>query len=269
MTALLNRFAPIQQAIEAENKFYGMLLNRLSVAEIDDMLHIHFDASPFDEYFDDLITLLCAPDIAPRLNRLIFASHDTGANGTRHWDFGHILKTDATFPNLIELSVELYNPLEHHNHPIICGWRGGIAAYEEMGILAKWLDKAPNLRWLTAPSAPNSDFFKRDPTLLEKLHIQAGFDTQGFIANFSQATCFPKLWQFEYQDFHDTRDRDYTQKYTPLADFRALFQSPAFDSIRSFVWYNPIFSDTELRHLKALRPKLGFEVVKTHTEWLK
>jgi hypothetical protein len=42
-----------------------------------------------------------------------------------------------------------------HNHPVLgCG-------YEEGGMIARLLDRMPNLEELTVPSAPDASFFDR------------------------------------------------------------------------------------------------------------
>lgn len=261
----LQHFLPIQQKIEAENIQRNWAENHLLMSEIDGLLRVDFYASPFETYFDDLLTVLCEPEIANRLQTLRFHSPDEGANGTRHWSFGRLVNSDADFPALTHLSIDPYDGFGH-NHPIVCDKP---ITYDEHGVLAKWLTKAPNLKFLAAPSAPNGDFFKREKSALEILSIQAGYDTQQFILNFAASDCFPNLRSFEYCDYDETYAKDYPQRYTPLEHFQRLFQSPAFDQMRSFVWRNPIFSSDELTQLKALRPQLALKTVRIRSEWVR
>lgn len=263
MNTHLQKLMTIQQAVYAHGLEQADA--RLWVSEINDRLSIDFYGFPHDAPdFDDLLNILCEPEIASRVQFLRFGSSDRGFNGTRDWNFNIILESPVLFPQLEHLEIDIYDGYGH-NHPIISGGM----SYSENGTLAKWLDKAPNLHYLAAPSAPNSDFFKRDPIPLERLHIHAGYNTQDFILNMSQATCFPNLWRLQYRDYDAPYIEDYIKDCTPLEHFKQLFQSPAFDPIRSFIWHNPIFSDDELRELKALRPNVGFKVVQTHKQWIK
>src|SRR5207248_1056697 len=76
-----------------------------------------------------------------------------GANGTRNWDLSLIADSDAVFPQLRALSIEQTKPGDH-NRSIVA------AVYEEEGILARILARAPVLESLVTPSAPNADFFR-------------------------------------------------------------------------------------------------------------
>jgi hypothetical protein len=162
------------------------------------------------------------------------------------------------------LSIEQYE-LINYNRPVIATR----TKYEEQGLLSKWLSKAPQLIVLTAPSAPNKAFFERPVHPLQILNIQAGYDTQNFIQNFAQSNCFPELRYLGYQDYNENYIENYRDNCTPLAHFYELFQSPAFASIRSFVWHNPIFAMDELSKLKALRPDLHFMIVRSSKEYVK
>lgn len=262
MSRLTDRFVELQRAVEKNNEnLPERLRGWLLVSDIDDMLHVDYYAFPDRTPFDEFLSALCDPEIAARLKRLKLHSPDEGANGTREWEFTRFLRSSATFPSLAWLSIETYDPLDH-NCPIVESWR----VFQEDGVLAAWLDRAPDLRFLAAPSAPNADFFKREPHPLERLHIQAGYDTQDFVRNFSQSRCFPKLWRLEYQDFHQTYIEDYRQHCTPFEHFEQMFRSDAFSTMMTFVWHDPIFSPEELARLKAIRPKLYFRVVRSATE---
>ncbi|MEO8607229.1 MAG: hypothetical protein ABI690_05075 [Chloroflexota bacterium] len=264
MSEIFEHFAKVQRAIEDYAKGFLWQKNYLQVNEVAGFIHVDFRASPFKSFFDDLLTILCEAEVASRLESLAFHANDDGANGTRRWNFARIVDSGVNFPNLTTLSVEQYDGLSH-NHPIISY---GDLSYEEHGILSKWLTKAPNLKFLTAPSAPNSDFFKREACALVVLNIQAGLDTQQFILNFSQSNCFPHLRHFEYRDFDETYLKDYRQQCTPFEHFLALFQSEAFDAIESFTWRNPIFGMDDLAKLRVVRPNLTFRVEHVSYEWI-
>ena len=237
---------------------------RLTLSEHDGLISIDFYASPFKENFTTLLDILSEDAVASQLQRLSFHAPDEGANGTRPWDFESLLNKPILFPNLIQLSIEWYEPI-NHNRPVTATR----TQYEEQGMLAKWVSKAPELLFLSAPSAPNKAFFERSRHPLERLNIQAGFDAQDFVLNFAHSNCFPELWRFEYQDYNEEYIQNYQENCTPLTHFYELFQSSAFASIRVFVWHNPIFAMDDLSKLKALRPDLHFMVVRSSKEYVK
>jgi hypothetical protein len=263
---ILEQFKLLQRQIEEDQSQWAEIDREwLMVSEMDGHLSIDFYASPFGEHFEHLLNLLSRAEIASQVRHLVFHSPiDDGANGTRCWDFSALLDTSVVFPNLVRLWIEQYNTGDH-NHPII----GTRTTYEERGLLARWLSKAPRLASLSAPSAPNMAFFERSIHPLHELNIQAGYDTEEFVLNFTQSTCFPELWLFEYQDYNEDYVDSHGYNHTPLSHFQGLFQSPAFDSVRHFVWHNPIFTMEELSSLKVLRPRLAFKIARFSSEYLR
>ena len=264
---IVKRFEALKKDIDLLNKekeWFDPEPERLTLSEDDGLISIDFYGSPFTERFTTLLNILSEEAVANQVQRLFFHATDVGANGTRPWDFESLLDKPILFPNLIQLSIEWYEPI-NHNRPVIATR----TRYEEQGMLANWLSKAPQLIMLTAPSAPNKAFFERPRHPLQRLNMQAGFDVQNFVQNFAQSNCFPELWRFEYQDYNEVYIQNYQENCTPLAHFYELFQSPAFASIRVFVWHNPIFAMDDLSKLKALQPDLHFAVVRSSKEYVK
>jgi hypothetical protein len=50
--------------------------------------------------------------------------------------------------------------------------------------------------------------------------------------------------------------------------FRRLFESPAFDALKVFVWRNPVASPEQVAELKALRPKVRVQIVRSSAAWV-
>jgi hypothetical protein len=261
----LKAFTPIQQKIEAYNRDLPHRTQEwLLVSAVDDLISIDFYGIPWHDPFHELLALLSDAAIASRLHRLFFHAPDVGANGTKHWDFSPLLAAPVEFPNLRHLAIELYDG-SGHNRPIVAG----AYDYEEQGMLARWLDKAQGLTYLAAPSAPNAAFFERRGHPLERLNLQAGYDTQNFVQHFAQSDAFPELTRIDYQDYNERYMDDFPVGCTPFEDFRALFQSPAFDPVKLFCWHNPIFTLDELMSLKALRRDLLVRVIRTDSDYVR
>lgn len=264
MSSLLDRFRPIQEAVDAQNYLNTWPYFRVLVSEVNGMLNVDFCASPFEASYDDFLNLLCEAEIAERLKMLTFHAPDIGANGTREWSFDPLIAHDVVFPYLTHLQIELYNHVDH-NRPIISRQ----ASLKENGTLAHLLDKAPSLLYLEAPSAPNEHFFARRASPLQYMHIQAGYDPQSFIQNWSASACFPDLRRLVYRDYDETYMSDYPQQCTPFEAFVNLFQSAAFDPVKTFIWYNPIFDHEQLTQLYALRPAVSLKIVRAANTYVR
>jgi hypothetical protein len=213
---------------------------------------VDFFGSPFDEPYFKLCRNLVLPSVAPCLASLSLRSPDEGANGTCNWDLSYLAESDATFPSLKHLSVRQNAPGDH-NRVIIA------ADYDEAGSIAAVLRKAPALDTLVVPSAPDKSFFAPHGHPLRYLSVDAGYDTQAFIANLAASGGFPNLKSFEFGEFNETYLEDFSARCTPFTDYRRLFTSATFHPVRNFVWRNPVASAGEIAELRALRPRVGLQ----------
>src|SRR5207245_1935683 len=93
----------------------------------------------------------------------------------------------------------------------------------EGGQLARWLDRAPGLEDLTAPSAPAAAFFLRPPHPLRRLRVDAGYDAEWFIDNFTHSTCFPHLQELDWSDFHECYEEGWEANATYFYTYKQLF----------------------------------------------
>lgn len=264
MSQALNRLAELQQRMlqSADAEMPPEYIERLSITDVAGHLHIDFYGDPFGESFASLLTTVALPEVSVDVASLIFRGPDEGANGTRNWDLGPLVAGPGSFPRLRYVSIEQTKPADH-NRTIVA------ATYDEEGVLAQLLAKAPMLTSLITPSAPNADFFKIDNHRLAYLNVDAGYDHQGIIRNLAHSSCFPDLSCLEFGEYHETYMDDYLARCTPIGDYHELFRSPAFKSVGRFVWRNPACSNEEISALKALRPELQLLVLRTSAEYFR
>jgi hypothetical protein len=233
---------------------------RLSVLEVAGRLHLDFWGSPFGEPYRDLCASLAQSDVASVLSSISLRSpSDEGINGTRDWALSWLARADVIFPNLRSFSVEQNGP-GGHNRVIV----------EDAGALGHLLRKAPMLGALTVSSAPDISFFDLESHPLRLLNVDAGYDMQGFISNLASCSCFPRLSALKFGEYNETYMDDFPVGCTPFDDYRRLFASKAFASVKSFVWRNPICSDSELMELRSLRPgsKLQIKIVQFSSRYI-
>jgi hypothetical protein len=235
--------------------------DRLFVAEVQKYFHLTFFGVPFDEPYAQLLALLTDQEVATHIASLTFTGPDEGANGTRNWDLTPLVESLVTFPYLTAFTIERTRP-EDHNITIVA------RTYEENGSIAKLITKAPRLKSLVIPSAPDAAFFERDQHPLTFLGVDVGYNAQDFLLNFSQSTCFPQLQVLEYGDFSDRSLADPSLFRTPFEHYLTLFRSSAFKPIRRFVLRNPTCTMEDIKVLKALRPDMLFRVVRSYGEYV-
>ena len=258
MNTALEQLSEVQQAISARNEadWDNEFCEKLLFCPVAGLLHIEFYGLPFDESFEDFTKALCAPDVANHIRSLVFRGPDEGANGTRNWDFTQLLESEVLFPHLLSVVVEPTLP-EHHNHTIIA------SAYEEEGQIARLLTKMPRLESLTVPSAPDETFFEVGFRPLRYLRVEAGYDTQNFVLNFSQSSGFTKLRVLDFGDFNERYMEDYPAGCTPFEHYKQLFGSKAFSGVVRFLLRNSILSAEQLAELHALKKDCHFMVIQT------
>lgn len=244
MTAAIKQLDLVQQTISARNEreWDDESCEKLLFCPIDGLLHVEFYGTPFDESFEKFLEALCEPGLAAQVRSLVFSGPDEGTNGTRNWDFTRLLESEVTFPNLLTLVVKPTLP-DDHNETIIA------RDYEEEGQIARLLAKAPALKSLTVPSAPDESFFKFEAHPLTYLRVESGYDTQNFILNLSQSHCFPKLRKLDFGDYNPRYAEETAKGCTSFEHFEQLFRSEAFSSIEVFFLRNSILPPEKLGEL--------------------
>ena len=226
---------------------------RVSVLQVGGHLHIDFRGSPFDEPFNELCATLVRPEVATVLGSLSLRSPDESSNGTCNWDLALLVDAESSFPNLRSFSVAKNEP--GNQNRVIIG-----ADYDEDGVLGRLLHKSPSLNTLIVPSAPDATFFSMKHPSLHYLSVDSGYDTQNFIGNLADNSCFPELRALEFGEFNETYLDDFPNGCTPFEDYRRLFTSPHFASVRYFVWRNPVCSEEQIAVLRSLRPKRDLQI---------
>lgn len=234
---------------------------RLSIVAVGELVELDFYGEPFSEAYLELLELLSKPNVAASVRSLSFRGPDAGANGTTNWDIEPLLEKDATFPHLEYFAIQLTQPSDH-NHSIVG------ASFDENGVLARLLRRAPQIRSMTIPSAPNSNFFDEGTRPLRFLSVDAGYDTQGFIGGLADSQSFPELKCLEWGEYHETYLENWQTNSTPFTDYERLFRSAAFSKVTRFVWRNPVCSAEQIKKLKTLRPDLQMLVVQFNSEYV-
>jgi hypothetical protein len=227
----------------------------LTVTNLDGRFHLSFYGTPWGESYDDLMTTLRDPEIAEHVRALALASPDVGANGTNNWDIEPLLGGSALFSAMETFTIRLSQP-GHHNRTIVG------EAYDENGVIGRLVERSPQLRHLTVPSAPDATFFAVKNSRIEYLNVDAGFDTQSFIHNLGRFHSLPCLRSLEWGEYNETYMENWKQYVTPIEDYKALVQSSQFETVKHFVWRNPACSDGEIRDIASMRRDLSPLIVR-------
>lgn len=236
-------------------------IQRFHAIELGHDLHLEFYGDAHGEAYFRFLRAVSREPIASRVASIRLRGPDIGANGTRNWDLTPLANAAAAFPKLCHLYVEQTHPTDHNR--TIVG-----SDYDEEGVLAEIIRKAPTLSELTVPSAPNSAFFALSVPSLVYLNVDAGYDTQEFILNAARSSAFPNLRCLEWGEYCETYMDDWRSECTPFAHYEALFRSDAFRSVKSFVFKNPACSPDELTLLKSIRPDLQLHIVRWTSEYV-
>ncbi len=235
---------------------------RLLFCSLDDALHLEFHGSTFGSFFEMFMETLRAPAVAACVGALVFDGPDEGGNGTRDWDFSPLLQSEAQFPRLQTLEVVPSTP-DQHNQTVIRQY------LEEDGQIARLVSCAPDLKYLTVPCAPDATFFQIGSHPLQTLRVEAGYDTQDFILNFSRSSNFGQLRALDFGDYSQTYMENYRDDCTPFEHYELLFRSPAFTAIRRFTLRNSILSEAQLKHLARLKSDCSFMTLQCSGDYVR
>jgi hypothetical protein len=242
-----------------------VMIEFLAVTNIDGCFSLSFYGRPYDTSCIDLMATLSDPEIAERIRYLALASPDIGANGTNDWDIAPLLGGSAIFSAMETFVIRLNQPGDHNGIIV-----SSHATHEEDGVIARLVERSPHLKHLTMPSAPDASFFAVKNNCIEYLNIDAGFDTQNFIHNLARFHSLPCLRSLEWGEFNAPYMENWRQYVTPVEDYKALFRSPQFDTVKSFVWRNPACSDAEIKEIALpRRHNLQLLIVKYSARYLR
>jgi len=238
-----------------ENGFFIGDSSQLYFSSVGQFYDLYFYGDGYSDSmpFRMLLEFISKQEYADRIVSMKFDGPDEGANGTKNWDFDLIADSNVMFPNLKQFIVQLSDYADHN-----CNIIG--KDYEEDGMIAKLLVKMPTLMSLSIPSAPNKSFFDIASHPLKYLRLQAGYDNQNFIRNLAQSNNFQSLASLDYSDFMDTNNAT-KDCYTSFEDFKMLFTSTAFSSVKRFILRNSILNKEQLFELQCLNNSLQFMYV--------
>ncbi|MGS0891773.1 hypothetical protein ACVBGC_04305 [Burkholderia stagnalis] len=224
-------------------------------------LHVGYFGESAGEPLDWTLQCLAEREVAEIVTDLSFSGPDEGANGTREWDFGALLDTDATFPLLRSLLVKPTEPADHNTSMIV---RAG-AIMTEGGEIARFAAKAPLLTELTVPNAPDARFFEVPLAHLATLRIGGGYDTQQFIDRLAGSDNLPSLRLLDFAESTELHTTWKSQRepgsVTPFDAFERLLRSPAGQRLHTLRLRNTCLDLAELEALQALHPRLQFMVI--------
>lgn len=225
--------------------------NSLLIGSIqNELLELDYYVDVDDEFYQEILELLAFPDFAPFLGTLRLSAPDEGINGTRSWDLEPLTPGEGTYQNLRLLDIQGTQP-HHHNRTIL-------GDFSENSIVARLLDKMPNLEQLSIPSAPSPAFFNRPPHPLKYLTLQTGYDTQDFILNLAQSTCFSQLKTLDFTDYSETYIQDYEQYKTPIYHYFLLFNSNALPHLTTLTLRHSLLTEKDTTDLK--KTQLGSQL---------
>lgn len=261
MNEVIKKLQRLQTEINSQSNKHWLYKENLMFCKIDNLLNLSFFGNPSDESFAKVLKVLSEKEVAEKLQSLSFDSPDEGANGTNNFDFSIVAESKTVFSELRSFAVRLTEP-EHHNATIIA------QVYDEGGITAKLIKKMPKLLSLQIPSAPSEEFFELNSHPLEYLIMQVGFDTQDFIFNLSNSTCFKNLQYFDFTDYQETYIKDWENDCTPFEHFEQLFNSKSFDSIKLMILRNLMYSNEQVNILKSIRKDTGFKLIRTESRYI-
>lgn len=242
----------IYQEESKEYEFFIEYSSRLFFSSIGQFYDLYFYGDGYSDSvpFRMLLEFICKQEYADRIVSMRFDGPDEGANGTKNWDFELVANSNVMFPNLKQFKVQLSDYADHN-----CSIIG--KDYYEDGMIAKLLVKMPALMSLSIPSAPDKSFFEIACHPLEDLRLQAGYDNQNFIRNLAQSNNFQSLISLDYSDIMDFNNAT-KDCYTSFEDFKVLFTSSAFSSVKRFVLRNSILNKEQLIELQCLNKHLQF-----------
>lgn len=241
---------------ESEDDYIDRLMvERLSYHEISGDLVVEYHGSRRDAYVQ-LLECLSSPAISNRLLALSLTGPDEGANGTRNWDLEPLVPEGVGFPKLRRVEVQ-GTQIGDHNHSIV----GSV--YDEEGVIGRLVRSAPVIEELRVPSAPALNFFECGYRPIRRLSVDIGYAHQDFVQNFARHSKLSDLKVLEWGDFAVDSSTEYYEYITPWEQYVELFQSPAFRSVRRFIWRNPSRGHAEIQELKKHHPRLDLFVVRT------
>jgi hypothetical protein len=262
------RFESLQEALAQKNREDGFDASHpwhhhLIVRESADLLDVEYRGE-FELWFDDestvtilqdLLRLLASAEVAPRLRSFTYRTEAAlAANGTYSIIIDALFTDDRPLPRLSRFVLDQGHG--EHGYKILASARnGGDGWYEEAGVLAHLLARAPALQELVTPSPPSGEFFEGASHPLLSLDVDSGFGHANFIRNLAGCSRFPELRRLVFTDFRQSYLDGWREQTTRFEDYVSLFGSPVASRLESI----------SLRELTLSRDQVG-RLIKMRSE---
>lgn len=256
MTVAIKLLRDLQRRIAKSNhpEWPDALTEKLWFFEGTGGLHLEFYGSAGGESCHKLLDLLCVPEVAAKVVSLVLRGPDEGRDGIREWNLHRLATCHVTFHHLIRLFVEPTQPGHRHRSTLAGADADGEA-------VAALLSRLPVLESLTLPAVTGRRIFEGMVQPIQELSVDGAAGHHGFIAHLAASPILPRLQSLDFRDVEDGGH------HTPFADYRALFESTAFDSVRSLVLREARIAPDQLRQLKRLRPDLDITLIDTRVRF--
>ena len=263
-------FAPLQAAIARNNQEQGFSPNHpwhhhLTVAQSDNLLDVEYRGE-YELWLDngttvtilrDLLRLVASARGAPTLRSFTYRTEAVlAANGTYDYTIDPLIEGEHLFPRLTRLSLDQGHG--EHGYKILTSPLLG-DVWNEAGVLAHLLDKAPLLEELVTPVPPNIGFFQGVQHPLQVLNVDAGFDHAHFIRNLADCSRFPQLRQLVFTDFRQHYLDDWREQTTTFEDYLSFFGAPIAGRLQSISLREVNLPPQQVRSLLAIRSQ-GVEI---------
>jgi hypothetical protein len=273
MKSLAALLSPLQDAIARKNRESGHPAGhpshtRLDVHESDGLFDVEyrgenelwFDDQPTVTILHDLLSLLASTEIAPHLQSFVYSTDAAlAANGTYSIVIDPFVSCKQVFPKLSRFVLD-QGEGEHGYKILASRLNGGDGYYDEAGVLARLLDRAPALQELVTSSPPSAEFFLGDPHPLRSLDVDAGFGHEDFIRNLTGCSRFPDLRRLMFTDFRQHHLKDWREQTTSFEDYKRFFVSEIATRVDSIYLREVNLTGEQVRHLLTIRSN-GVEII--------
>ena len=266
-------FAPLQAAIARKNEEDGLSTDhpwhhRLSVSESGGLVDVEYRGE-YELWFEDRTTapilenvlrVLASKDVAPRLRSFTYLTDAVlAANGTYDFNIDALVDGDQAFPNLTRLSLDQGHG--EHGYKILSSPALG-DDWSEAGVLARLLERAPQLDELVVPGAPAESFFAGPSHPLRCLDVDAGFGHHGFIRRLAASSRFGELRRLVFTEFRQTYLDDWREQTTSFDDYVLLFGSRLGSSLDSMSLREVNLTEAQVGRLLAIK-SAGVEITRS------
>ena len=265
-------FAPLHAAVARKNQAGGFDVrhpwhHQLTANESDGLLDVEyrgeyelwFDDGPTVAILQDLLVLLASAAGAPTLRSFVYRTEAVlAANGTYPIVVDGLFAGDQPFPRLSLFALD--QGQGEHGYKILASARnGGDGFYDEAGVLAELVARAPALQELVTPSPPSGEFFQGRPHPLRSLDVDSGFGHADFIRNLAGCSRFPQLRRLVFTDDRNRYLDDWNKRTTSFEDYVTFFGSTVATRLESIRLREVNLTSDQVRRLREMRSE-GVEI---------